>query len=216
MSCEGLGAPFLADAEMSGDFRQNESNEPSCRAKSAPARNRRPTITGDFMRLIRIPLFAACLTLTLTASASVVGSVRGIIHDPQHRPVQNAMVMIKAISSDWSASTNSDANGNFSFNAVPLGEFAVTVAGLGFEQAKQKVIVMSSTHPVLHFALNVAGAKEMINVSATPEAAATDSATPTTVVDRLEIARTPGAARPNSMAMITDFVPGTYITHDQL
>ncbi len=126
------------------------------------------------------------------------------------------MVMIKAISSDWSASTNSDANGNFSFNAVPLGEFAVTVAGLGFEQAKQKVIVMSSTHPVLHFALNVAGAKEMINVSATPEAAATDSATPTTVVDRLEIARTPGAARSNSMAMITDFVPGTYITHDQL
>src|SRR5205823_1151619 len=65
-------------------------------------------------------------------------------------------------------------------------------------------------------ALNVAGAKETINVSATSEAAPTDSATPTTVVDRLEIAHTPGADRSNSLAMVTDYVPGAYITHDQL
>src|ERR1039457_3682201 len=168
------------------------------------------------MRLVRIPLFTACLTVALTAFASVVGSVRGVIHDPQHHPVQNAMVMIKAKASDWSATTNSDASGNFVFNAVPLGEFVVTVAGLGFEQTQLDVAVLSGTQPVLHFALNVAGAKEMINVSGTPDSAATDSATPTTVVDRLEIARTPGADRSNSLAMITDFVPGTYITHDQL
>ena len=168
------------------------------------------------MRLLRVPLFAACFIMALAAFAAVVGSVRGIIHDPQHRPVQNAMVMIKARSSDWSASANSDANGNFAFNAVPLGEYVVTVAGVGFEQAQQDVVVISGSEPVLHFALKVAGAKESVNVSGTPEAAPTDSSTPTTVVDRLEIARTPGADRSNSLAMITDFVPGTYITHDQL
>ncbi len=168
------------------------------------------------MRLVRVALFATCLTLALAAFASVVGSVRGVIHDPQHRPVQNAMVMLKAKSSDWSTTANSDANGNFAFNAVPLGEFVVTVAALGFEQTQQAVVVTSSTQPVLHFALNIAGAKEMINVSDVPDSAATDSSTPTTVVDRLEIARTPGAARSNSLAMITDFVPGAYITHDQL
>ncbi len=165
------------------------------------------------MRFLRI---ATVLTLALTAFAAVVGSVRGVIHDPQHRPVQNAMVMIKAKSSDWSATTNSDINGNFAFNAVPLGEYTVTVAGLGFEQAQQDVIVVSGSEPVLHFALNIAGAKEMVNVSDTPAAAPTDSSTPTTIVDRLEIARTPGADRTNSMSMITDFVPGAYITHDQL
>src|SRR5579872_1432953 len=122
------------------------------------------------MRLVRITRFAACLTLALTAFAAVVGSVRGVIHDPQHRPVQNAMVMIKAKSSDWSATTNSDINGNFAFNAVPLGEYTVTVAGLGFEQAQQDVIVVSGSEPVLHFALNIAGAKEMVNVSDTPAA----------------------------------------------
>ena len=168
------------------------------------------------MRSIRTALFTTFLALAVTASASVVGSVRGVIHDPQHRPVSDAMVMIKAKSSDWNATMNSDANGNFVFMAVPLGEYVVTVAGVGFEQTGQSVMVVSGSQPVLHFALNVAGAKETINVSSTPEAVATDSATPTTVVDRLEIARTPGASRSNSLAMITDFVPGAYIVHDQL
>ena len=112
------------------------------------------------MRLVRIALSAACLA-ALAAFASVVGSVRGVIHDPQHRPVQNAMVMLKAKSSDWSTTANSDANGNFAFNAVPLGEYVVSVAGLGFEQTQQDVMVISGTQPVLHFALNVAGAKEI-------------------------------------------------------
>src|SRR5258708_4315418 len=155
------------------------------------------------MRLVRVPLFAACLTLALGAFASVVGSVRGVIHDPQHRPVQNAMVMLKAKSSDWSTTANSDANGEFNFNAVPLGEYVVTVAGLGFDQARQDVSVLSSALPVLHFALSVAGTKETINVSGAPEAAPTDSSMPTTVVDRLEISRTPGANRSNSLAMIS-------------
>ncbi len=167
------------------------------------------------MRSLRIVFYAACLT-AISSFAATVASVRGIIHDPQHRPVQNAMVMIKAKSSDWSASVNPDAGGNFAFTAVPLGEYVVTVAGVGFEQAQQDVAVISGSEPVLHFALKVAGAKETVNVSGAPAAAPTDSSTPTTLVDRREIALTPGADRSNSLAMITNFVPGAYITHDQL
>ncbi len=166
------------------------------------------------MRHILLSLLLAATALP--AFATIFGSVRGVIHDPQHRPVQNAMVMLKAKTSDWSATTNSDANGEFSFNAVPIGEYTVTVAGHGFEQATQPVIVMSGTQPVLHFALNIEAVFERIIISGVPEAAPTDSSTPTTLVDRLEIARTPGADRSNSLAMITDFVPGAYVTHDQL
>ena len=148
--------------------------------------------------------------------AAVVGSVRGVIHDPQHRPVQGAMVMIKAKASDWSATANSDAAGDFAFPAVPLGEYSVTVAAPGFEQGQQDVVVVSGSQPVLHFALNVAGAKETVDVSDTAEAAPTDTATPTTIISRADVAQTPGAYRSNSLAMITDFVPGAYFTHDQL
>src|SRR5579864_1400815 len=169
---------------------------------------------GDLMHFVRIVLFT--IFLPLAVYASVVESVRGVIHDPQHRPVEGAMVMIKAKNSEWASTVNSDAAGNFVFNAVPLGEYTVTVAGVGFEQAKQDVMVVSGANPVLHFALNVAGAKETVTVSGATEEVPTDTATPTTVVNRLDVARTPGAARSNSMAMITDFVPGAYIVHDQL
>ncbi|MGC2474821.1 MAG: TonB-dependent receptor [Candidatus Sulfotelmatobacter sp.] len=163
----------------------------------------------------RFVIFATLL-FGLPLFAAVVASVRGVIHDPQHRPVAGSMVMIKAKASDWASTANSDASGNFIFPAVPLGEYVVTVAAVGFEQTEQDVAVISGSQPVLHFALNVAGTKESINVTDTAEAAPTDSSTPTTVVDRLEISRTPGADRSNSLAMITDFVPGAYITHDQL
>lgn len=156
------------------------------------------------------------ILIALAAFGAVVGTVRGVIHDPQHRPVSDAMVMIKAKHSEWSSTVNSDANGNFTFQGVPVGEYVVTVAGVGFDQAEQNVSVVSGSQPVLHFALNVAGAKESIDVTDTAETAPTDSATPTTVVDRAEISRTPGAARSNSVAMITDYVPGAYVVHDQL
>jgi outer membrane cobalamin receptor len=62
----------------------------------------------------------------------------------------------------------------------------------------------------------VAGSKEMVTVSGMPDNAPTDSATPITLVNRLDIERTPGADGSNSLAMITDYVPGAYFTHDQL
>src|SRR5205085_10179077 len=127
------------------------------------------------MRLIRILILMA--VLTASSFAAVVSSVRGIIHDPQHRPVEGAMVMIHAKASDWSATANSDANGNFTFAAVPVGEYSVTIAALGFEQSAQDVVVISGTQPVLHFALNVAGGRETVNVTATSESAPTDTAT---------------------------------------
>ncbi len=55
-----------------------------------------------------------------------------------------------------------------------------------------------------------------VTVSAAQALAPTDSATPITLVDSLDIERTPGADRTNSLAMITDYTPGAYVTHDML
>ena len=165
----------------------------------------------------RIVLLCGVVTLVSSiAFATIFGSVRGIVHDPQHRPIQGAMVMLKSKSSDWAKSASTDANGEFAFNAVPLGDYSISVASPGFAQAMQSLVVNSGTEPVVHFQLSLAGAKETLNVSGVPEVAPTDSATPLTLVNRQDIERTPGASRSNSMAMITDFVPGAYVTHDQL
>ncbi len=166
------------------------------------------------MRLFRIPLFVACLTLS--AFATIFGSVRGVIHDPQHRPVQGAMVMLKAQNSDWMQSHDSNDRGEFDFSSVPLGTYTVTVWSRGFQQTQQVVVVQSDTSPILHFQLTVAGARERVEVSETPVEATTETVTPTTTLNRIDIQQTPGADRTNGMEMITDYVPAAYVTHDML
>jgi hypothetical protein len=170
------------------------------------------------MRHIRIlPSVALFVAISsLAAYADIYGAIRGIVHDPQHRPVQGAMVMLKAKSSDWSKTATTDASGEFQINAVPLGDYSIAVASPGFAQTAQDITVISGTVPVVHFQLQIATAGASVTVSATPEVAPTDSATPITLVSQLDIARTPGADRSNSLAMITDFVPGAYVTHDML
>jgi hypothetical protein len=166
--------------------------------------------------LRRISQLATLLAIAVAAFANDYGAVRGVVHDPQHRPLEGAMVMLKAKSSDWAKSVTTDANGEFQFNAVVLGEYSISVASQGFEQISQDVIVISGSVPVVHFQLQVATANEKVTVSAAPAVVATDSFTPTTLVNRIDIERTPGADSTNSMAMITDYVPGAYVTHDML
>lgn len=164
-------------------------------------------------------LFWLGLVLLLNASvarATIFGSVRGIVHDPQHRPVSGAVVELRAKTSAWWQTTRSNANGEFTFTAVPVGDYFVTVSAPGFQSAEQPLTVVSNSSPVLHVPLNLAGMKQTATVSAQAESVNLQSTSPTTLVARSAIQNTPGADRTNSLEMITDYVPGAYITHDQL
>ena len=161
-------------------------------------------------------LTAVVSFLLATAVATIFGSVRGVIHDPQHRPIQGAQVTLKAQNSDWTRSQNSRDGGGFEFSPVPIGNYTVTVTAKGFQEIHQDVMVESDTSPVLHFELTIAGAKESVTVSETPVEAPVDTVTPTTMVNRENIRETPGADRTNALQMITNYVPAAYVTHDML
>src|SRR6266852_496125 len=161
-----------------------------------------------------LKLLAALLFIVAPALATIFGTVRGIVHDPQHRPVADATVTLKAKNSDYLQTLLTDAEGGFHFDAVPLGEYAVTVSQVGFATQEQNVTVLSGAAPILHFELRLPLQTQSVIVEAGPAQA--ESVTPTDVVSREEIAETPGATRANSLAMITNYVPGAYLTHDQL
>jgi len=172
---------------------------------------------------IKMQFWTTALSLTTVVlvfapnlSATIFGSVRGVVHDPQHRPIQGAQVTLKAQTSDWTQSQDCGVNGEFEFRSVPIGTYTVTVSSPGFLQTQQDVIVQSDTSPVLHFKLAVAGAQETVVVSGTPVAATMDSVTPTSMLNRQDIQQTPGADRTNGVEMITDYVPATYVSHDML
>jgi outer membrane cobalamin receptor len=150
------------------------------------------------------------------AIGTIFGTVRGIVHDPQHRPVSGATVTLQAKQSALTQTFQTGDDGQFHFDAVPLGSYVVTVSQAGFETAQQNVTVLSGTAPILHFELHLQTQIQSVTVSVDSAPAQTESVTPTTLISREEIAQTPGASRTNSLAMITNYTPGAYVTHDQL
>ena len=159
---------------------------------------------------------AAFFLALAPARAEIFGAVHGIVHDPQHRPIQDASVDLKAQRSDWVQRQKTNDNGEFEFSAVPLGEYTVTVTVANFQTASQSVVVASGSSPVLHFQLELASVAEKTVVTGEPVSASVESVTPTTLLSRQTIQDTPGADRSNSLAIITEYVPGSYVTHDQL
>jgi outer membrane receptor protein involved in Fe transport len=154
--------------------------------------------------------------MATTAFATIFSTVKGVIHDAQHRPVPGASITLKARQADWTQTVTSDAEGAFQITAVPVGDYIVAVTLSGFTSVEQTIAVASDVTTTLHFQLEVAGVRESVTVSAPPVEVRQDSTTPTTVVSRQDIQYTPGASLSNSFTAITAFVPGSYVTHDQL
>jgi hypothetical protein len=173
------------------------------------------------LRLYRLWLGTLALLVVLAstdlAAAPAGSSVRGIVRDAKNKPVENASVTLQSATSDWSQGTRTDPKGEFTFAAVPIGDYVLRVSRQDFATLAQAVTVTSSSFPLAHIQLVPAGASlETVTVAADAETTLINSATPTTLVNREDIAQSPGANRSNSLAMITDFVPGAYVVHDQL
>ncbi len=156
------------------------------------------------------------LLCAVCAYASVFGSMRGLVHDPQHRPIAGAQVTVHAAHSDWQRSVTSDSDGQFLVAGIPAGEYTVEVQAPGFATQTQRVTVLSDSTRELHFPMSIEATSSSIEVSAAAEGPQSTVAAATTMVPREEISRAPGALNANSLAMVTDYVPGAVITHNLL
>jgi hypothetical protein len=166
--------------------------------------------------LRRTLLYLAPLLAAPLVYAALLGQVQGIVHDPTHRPIAGANIVLRAVHSDLFFKTEANSDGAFSIQAVPPGIYTIIVSSDGFATMEQTITVTSNGSEILHFPLEVASVRQTAEVRAEPQTVNPDSVTPTTMVSRAEIEETPGADRTNSLAMITDYTPGAYMTHDML
>ena len=92
-------------------------------------------------------------------NAQSVGTVRGIVHDPQHRPIPDATVTLRGQAGTWSKTGTSNSNGEFTVADVPEGQATITVTAAGLENVQQPVTVGPGETPVLHLQLALASVK---------------------------------------------------------
>jgi hypothetical protein len=159
---------------------------------------------------------AVAVTFQIGIWGAVVGSVRGVVHDPDHRPIQGAEVTVKSATSDLVQTLTTDSEGSFEAAALAPGKYVLTVRREGFSPSIKEAVIGSRSAPILHFQLAIGNRSDAVTVSENAMAVNPEQMTPATIVSRNEIALTPGADLSNSMTAITNFVPGAWITHDQL
>jgi hypothetical protein len=158
---------------------------------------------------------ALLATASLPAFATVFATIHGVVHDPQHRPIAGAAVILKAAGSEFVLQTTTDSEGEFELVRAPIGVYRLTVEASGFESATEAITVASGTNPVLHIPLAIEGRSQAVIVRG-EFTTVNDTATPETLITRQTIDETPGADRTTGMEMVTDYVPGSYMTHDML
>jgi len=170
------------------------------------------------MRLHSLILtFAVFLVASISANATVFATVHGVIHDPQHRPIAGAEIALNAVGSGFTLTAKTDSNGEFELAEAPIGLYMLKVSAKGFATEEEWLTIASGTNPIVHVPLAVATATQTVVVNgAQTSLSASDTVTPTTLVTRADIDVTPGASRTIGMEMITDYVPGAYMTHDML
>jgi TonB dependent receptor/Carboxypeptidase regulatory-like domain len=151
-----------------------------------------------------------------TASAAIFGRVDGVVHDPGHRPVSGVTVILRSAHSDFHQQTATNADGEFHFVSLTPGDYLISIDEKAYQSIKEGVTVESTAGSVLHIQLSMAAVQQSTTVTGVATSANPDSYTPSTLIGRDDIAHTPGAERTNSLAMITDYVPGAYVTHDML
>jgi hypothetical protein len=171
---------------------------------------------GCLCAAVSVMIMIAFSSFPTQVHAADVGSVRGIVNDSQERPVTDAMVKLKSKTSEWVQMAVSGKRGEFAFLTVPLGDYILSVDKAEFATVAEGVTVGSSSSPTARIKLAPGTSLATVTVTAQADTAILNSATPTTLVSREDIERTPGASRSNSLAMITNFVPGSYVVHDQL
>jgi outer membrane receptor protein involved in Fe transport len=157
--------------------------------------------------------FIVLCLLIVPALAADTGTLRGIVHDPQHRPLPGAEIVLRGA---LSKTVVSDANGEFQLNDMPEGIYTVAVSAQGFQPLQKQVTVTSAKTPVLHLELELATISSSVEVSGATSKLNSQASTVQTMVSPTEITQTAGADQTNSLAMITNFTPGAVMVHDML
>ncbi len=128
-------------------------------------------MTIRFSKVIQFLILTIfCLALgagQVFAQSTVTGGIRGNVSDPKGAVLPNATVKITNIGTNSTETQNSDADGNFRFNNLQPGTYAMTITSSGFADFKrEQVIVEVGQFTTINAPLGLVNATAVVEVTA--------------------------------------------------
>ncbi|MGA2857902.1 MAG: TonB-dependent receptor [Candidatus Sulfotelmatobacter sp.] len=125
-------------------------------------------------RCIRLPVIVSwvlvagwfCLFTFQSASASVTGSISGIVTDESGAVIAGAEITARGLETGIERSVHTDEKGFYSFLALPVGTYTVSVRKTGFKEFQQTGIAINANSAVrVDARLQVGGVHEEVTIS---------------------------------------------------
>lgn len=131
-----------------------------------PSVNRRQVSTG--MKLL-IPFLALALLTPLAAlrlsAQDRAGKTSGSVHDPSGAGLSNATIVMSNHSANTIDMTTTDKEGNFTFTALPAGNYELQVLKSGFQTYRQPDVSLDPGRDfTANFTLEVGAISEHVTV----------------------------------------------------
>jgi Carboxypeptidase regulatory-like domain/TonB-dependent Receptor Plug Domain len=157
-------------------------------------------MTDGSTRLVRVLLWVLvvfpALTGTTFGQGGTTATLSGIVVDASGAVVPGADVVAKQVATGVTTSAVSNAEGVFSFPALNIGTYSVTVTLQGFKTfVANDVVLTSGTGASVRAVLALGALEESINVTSSSAIVQTQSPTITTTITTNQITKLPLTSR---------------------
>ena len=127
------------------------------------------------MRNFLIAIFCCCSASVPAWAQFELGSIVGLVSDPQGAPVAGAAVEMRSLTTNVKRAVTTSGSGEY--NSLPLqpGRYSVTVHQPGFRDKSTELTLGVSQRLQVDFSLDLGSVSEQVNVSATPPTIETES-----------------------------------------
>src|ERR1700675_416860 len=142
----------------------------------------------------RALLIGLCLLLSPLARAqdAATGAIQGTVVDPSGGRIAQASIVAVNAATGVRSSTTSDAEGRFSIDLLPPGEYSARAVAQGMSpQITPQLHVDVGAAAQLTFDLTIARAQENVTVSGAPQLVETQPAAVSSLIDERAIADLP-------------------------
>jgi hypothetical protein len=169
---------------------------------------------GNRWLLALLPLcLLLCTAARVAAQGITTGTIVGEVVDPQGAVIPNAAISASNTATGVVLRTTSMADGNFSFRAVSIGHYSVTVEAPGFTTATIKDVEVESgvTTDLRTVGVKLSGSTQVVEVNGSAATLLTPTESQvTTTFDTQNMETLP---LNNGFDTITEVIPGVVSTH---
>lgn len=151
-----------------------------------------------------LPVFLCALVFCASASAQTInGNILGTVTDQQGAAVAGATITVTNIGTGTKRTAESNEDGTYRVNGLPVGAYTVSVEAKGFSVANENTTVSSGTDSTVDLKLTPGGVTATVDVSGgTGELLNTTQSQVTKTVGEIPILELPGRNSLNGLALL--------------